>query len=611
MRIGIDIDGVIASMDNALLKEYLKHDKELRNTGIINKNPKYIRWGMFDWSEEEEKTFYNANIERIATNLKPINNSKQIIDKLKADGNKIYIITGRDNGDYSNPKKMTEDWLRKYEIYYDKLIFTNAYKNEKSAECIKNNIDIMIEDSVSNCREITKNSNTKVLLMDRRFNKETNEFERVNNWKEIYSKISALYPKKETEKINVILDTDTYNECDDQFALAYMLKSQDRFNIEAITIAPYQHDNSLSIQEGQEKSYQEVLKICKWIGFNAENKVFKGSEDYITDRYNEITPAVDKIIETALKNDKTYIMAIGAITNIAIAIIKEPKIIDKIEVIWLGGHSLLNKDNLEFNFRQDIQAVKSVFESKVKLTIIPCKNVASNLKTSIYEIEHYLKAKSELCNYLCERFYNDGKHGIQTRRPIWDISVVAYLINKEWFETVEINCPNIKQDTSYDLNTNNHEITIVNYLDTDKIYEDLFKKLTNKYNYEYDVYLAGTCNNSKWREELIQKFNAEVSYINPQTTNWNHDVEMKMRKEKQKCKYILYVITSEMKGVLAIANLVDLANKCPERLLFCYIKEGFDDKQIASLEEVKFLLKEHNVKIFDNLDEVAEFINKI
>lgn len=50
MRIGIDIDNVISSFDNELLKEYLKHDKELRNTGIINKNAPYIRNGMFDWT---------------------------------------------------------------------------------------------------------------------------------------------------------------------------------------------------------------------------------------------------------------------------------------------------------------------------------------------------------------------------------------------------------------------------------------------------------------------------------------------------------------------------------------------------------------------------------
>ncbi len=68
-------------------------------------------------------------------------------------------------------------------------------------------------------------------------------------------------------------------------------------------------------------------------------------------------------------------------------------------------------------------------------------------------------------------------HGIQERRVIWDISVIAYMINKEWFSTEEVSCPNINDDTSYELTTNNHKITIVNYLNVDKIYKDLFKKL--------------------------------------------------------------------------------------------------------------------------------------
>lgn len=478
MRIGIDVDNVISSFDNDLLKEYFYHDKELRNTGIVNENLN-IRKGMFDWSDEEDINFYSKNIERIAINLKPISGAKETIDKLKEDGNEIFIITGRDNGEYTDSKKMTEDWLEKYDIKYDNLIFTNAYdKSAKAEECIKNNIDIMIEDSVSTCLKI-KEKGIPVLLMNTRFNKYNTDLERVVSWKEIYSKISEMYSKNVIEKINVILDTDTYNECDDQFALSYLLKSQDIFNIEAITIAPYQHDNDLLIEEGLEKSYQEVLKITGYFNFDITEKVFKGSTDYLENGYNNSNDAVNKIIEIAIKNDKTYILAIGAITNVALAILKEPKIIDKIEVIWLGGHSLFYKDNKEFNFRQDIQAVKTVFNSKVKLTVIPCKNVASNLMTSIYELEHYLKNKNEICDYLCERFYNDGIHGIQTRRIIWDISVIAYLINKSWFDTIEINCPNINKDTSYELNTNNHKINIVTYLNSNKIYEDLFKKLVD------------------------------------------------------------------------------------------------------------------------------------
>ena len=133
---------------------------------------------------------------------------------------------------------------------------------------------------------------------------------------------------------------------------------------------------------------------------------------------------------------------------IALAIKKAPDIINKIEIIWLGGHSPICDNNKEFNFRQDVKAIKEIFESKVDLTIVPCKGVASNLKISIYELEHYLKGKSELCNYLCSRFYDDEIHGIQTRRVIWDISVIAYLINKDWFEEKEMDCPEINKDLS-------------------------------------------------------------------------------------------------------------------------------------------------------------------
>ena len=477
MKIGIDIDNVISSFDNELLKEYLKHDKTLRNKGIINENADNIRRGMFDWTTEEDEKFYKENIERIANNLKPIHNAKKYIDKLKADENEIYLITGRDNGDYTNPYDMTVKWLNKHQINYDKLILTNAYdKNAKAKQCKENNIDVMIEDSTLTAINI-KEAGIRVLFMNTRFNQKNQELERVSSWKEIYSKIAETYPSSEKERINVILDTDTYNECDDQFALSYLLKSQDRLNIEAVTIAPYQHDNDLSVEEGQEKSYQEVLKIYRWLDFDTNNKVFKGSTDYIQDGYNETNEAVEKIIEIALKNEKTYIMAIGAITNIALALRKEPRIKEKIEVIWLGGHSILSKDNDEFNFRQDVQAVREVFKSEVKLTIIPCKNVASNLKTTIYEIEHHLKGKSELGDYLCNRFYNDCKHGIQTRRVLWDISVIAYLINKDWFESTQINCPDINNDTSYELNTNNCLITMVDWIDSDKVYGDMFEKL--------------------------------------------------------------------------------------------------------------------------------------
>ena len=336
--------------------------------------------------------------------------------------------------------------------------------------CMKYNIDIMFDDSVRICNDCIDNRITAI-LMDTPYNKYSN-IKRVRDWEEFYQYVMDY------KKINLILDTDTYNECDDQFALAYLLKCQDLFNIEAITIAPFSHKSvNVSTSDGQKLSYNEILKICSLEKFNTDNKVFMGSIDYIQNGYYSTSPAVDKIIEIALKNDKTYILEIGAITNVALAIYKNPEIVNRIEVIWLGGNELGYKDNLEYNFRQDIEAVKIVFDSKAKLTILPCRDVVSDLKIDMITIKKNLENKSELANYLIGRFYNDGYHELKKYRVIWDISVVAYLINKDWFETRDVSCPNIGDFASYELTNNRHSITFVTKLDRNKIYNDLFRRL--------------------------------------------------------------------------------------------------------------------------------------
>ena len=469
MRIGVDIDNVLSNFDETLLREYIRHDKKIRGNGII-KDGVYLR-EMFSWNKEYEEKFYKNNIEYFASMFKPIKDASKYLKKLMDEGNEIYIITGRDNGEYSDPYNMTINWLKKYDIPYNKLFLVNAYdKHSKTKICLEHNVDIMIDDSIRMCHDI-KEHGIKVFLMNTAYNKGTDEFIRVFSWEDIYSKLSS-------EKINVILDTDTYNECDDQFALSYLIKSRAKFNIEAITVAPFSHkERNVTVHDGQDLSYNEIIKICNWLNFDTTGKVFRGSDDYIVNGYSEDNDAVDKIIEISLKNNKTYILGIGAITNIALAIKKEPKIINKIEVIWLGGNEIGYKDNLEYNFRQDIEAVKIVFNSKVKLTILPCKNVVSELRIDINTLMNNLDNKSQLCNYLINRFYNDGYHGIKESRVIWDISVVAYMVNKKWFDLKEISCPNIKSDTSYELTENKHNITFVTKLDKDKIYSDLFNKL--------------------------------------------------------------------------------------------------------------------------------------
>lgn len=205
--------------------------------------------------------------------------------------------------------------------------------------------------------------------------------------------------------------------------------------------------------------------------------MFLGAEKYMNDS-DAMNPASGKIVEVAKKNEKTYILAIGTPTNIAIAIKTHPEIIKQIGVVWLGSNGLLQTDNTDFNFRQDITAVRTLFESGVDLTVIPCKNVAATLMTSIYELRYHLAGNGVMCDYLLERFYDDGYHGIRERRVIWDIAAVAYLLNPEWTTNLEISCPNILDDTSFELTEGRHLVKFVNYLNVNEIYADLFRKLS-------------------------------------------------------------------------------------------------------------------------------------
>lgn len=69
-------------------------------------------------------------------------------------------------------------------------------------------------------------------------------------------------------KIDVVLDTDTYNEIDDQFALAYMIKSDDKLNVKAIYAAPFFNEKSTGLADGMEKSYHEILKVLNLLDRN-------------------------------------------------------------------------------------------------------------------------------------------------------------------------------------------------------------------------------------------------------------------------------------------------------------------------------------------------------
>ena len=198
-------------------------------------------------------------------------------------------------------------------------------------------------------------------------------------------------------KINIVLDTDTYNEIDDQFAIVYTLLSKDKINVQAIYAAPFHNKMSDGPKDGMEKSYEEIIRILERMNERTEGIVFRGSDSYLPSKDKPVdSEAARDLIAKAMaatEDEPLYVVAIGAITNIASAILLEPRIIEKIVVVWLGGHALEWKDTKEFNLMQDVKSAQVILDCGVPLVLIPVLGVSSHLLTTLPEINTYVKGK--------------------------------------------------------------------------------------------------------------------------------------------------------------------------------------------------------------------------
>lgn len=127
------------------------------------------------------------------------------------------------------------------------------------------------------------------------------------------------------------------------------------------------------------------------------------------------------------------------------------------------------------------------------------------------------------------------------------------------------------------------------------------------------VFLGGTCNESIWRDDLIEML--KIDYFNPVVDDWTPKCMAREIEERKICDFCLYTITPRMTGVYSIAEVIDDSNKRPNRTLFCVLEndEGllFTDDQLKSLEQVKNMVKRNGGQVFISLSSVAEFLNKI
>lgn len=194
MKIGIDIDNTLTEVQEELNKAAFEYaislGKKIDNydnpiEDIKNNGDTYRK--KFQFTYEELKYFLKDIQENITNNASPRANAKEVIDKLKKDGNEIYIITARDSEFHDDPYKYSKDWLDKNKIYYDKLI-VNA--REKSSVCEKEKIDLFIDDQLNNCLSVSNIGIHTIMITGKAYNYD--KIKQLKDWNEIYNYINEM-----------------------------------------------------------------------------------------------------------------------------------------------------------------------------------------------------------------------------------------------------------------------------------------------------------------------------------------------------------------------------------------------------------------------------------
>ena len=281
--------------------------------------------------------------------------------------------------------------------------------------------------------------------------------------------------------LRAVLDTDTYNEIDDQFALVQAMLSPDRIALEAIYAAPFHNRRSASPGDGMDKSYEEILRLLDRMGRSPTGFVFRGVRDYVGPaKKAREAEAVDDLIARARAgspDDPLYIVAIAAISNVASALLKAPDIADKVIVVWLGGHALEWPDTREFNLRQDVGGAQVVFDSGAPLVLVPCKGVTTHLHTTVPEIERHVEPHGEIGRFLADRFkgYSDDHFGWS--KEVWDMAPVGWLLNPNWAPTVVVPTPILTDQVTWSVDRTRPPMRYATIVKRDPIFRDFFSKL--------------------------------------------------------------------------------------------------------------------------------------
>jgi hypothetical protein len=305
--------------------------------------------------------------------------------------------------------------------------------------------------------------------------------------------------KERTPKMKVLIDADANNELDDQHALAYAFLNKAVFDVVGVTV------NNTRNGYGIQGQYDEAERIIKLFDVENEVPLYMGADK----SYMEIAPtihradfdghaAVDFIIQEAMKmeKEKLILVPIGKLTNIALAFLKEPKIIDKVRVVWLGSNY---PGPGEYNLVNDTSSVNPVIESGVEFEMVTVRYYKPTGTAAVTVTPRLMKENMQgkgsvskntitgrhggefnrFGDYSSHLFEKAEMYGNPPSRALFDMVVLAILKNESWGDKKEIAAPKLVGEAWKEQTGNTHKIFIWENFNRDAIVNDLFELMKN------------------------------------------------------------------------------------------------------------------------------------
>ncbi len=306
-------------------------------------------------------------------------------------------------------------------------------------------------------------------------------------------------------KHHVIFDTDANNEVDDQHALAYLLFSGDYFAVEGITVNATSGPGGSREPSHVAEHFDEARRVMQLCGVYDNIPLFTGADgsfeeirNYIDDPNFDGHEAVDFIIEQALKNrgQELILLPVGKLTNIALALLKEPRIADNIRIVWLGSNYPRPGEHNQF---WDVEAMNFILDVDVPFEIVLVRggdpSGTAAVRVTQAQIIHRMPGKGPRISepvtgrhggtfynwgdYSANLFEMYGMGGNPPGRPLYDQAAVAIVKNPEWAENYEHPAPLYVDGEWVERPDNERVVTIWEWFDIYGIINDYFVTMDN------------------------------------------------------------------------------------------------------------------------------------